>query len=124
MNLIFQDQSLFTGSDFSDDDDFLGDDPDDDEDDEDSEDSESEDSEDDINGEDLANEEQEKKICEQIGKVLYENSWTGEMISSSAEFSQREFNALLDVGGVRTDAPICNLVWNIIFYSQKKTQVC
>lgn len=40
--------------------------------------------------EDVAAMEDEERICVQIGKVLYENSWTGEMISSSSEFSQRE----------------------------------
>ena len=38
------------------------------------------------------------------------------------DFGVIQFNALLDVGGVRSDAPICNLVWSIIFYSQKKTE--
>lgn len=59
--------------------------------------------------------------CRQIGRVLYENSWTGEMMASSTDFSRREFNALLDVVGVPTDSVISCLVWRIIFYSQRKT---
>ena len=70
----------------------------------------------------LIPQEEEKNICMRIATVLYENSWTGEMISNSTEFSRREYNALLDVGGVITDSYIANLVWKIIFYSQKKTE--
>ena len=66
--------------------------------------------------------EEEKNICTRIAKVLYENSWTGEMISNSTEFSKREYNALLDVGNIPIDSYISNLVWKIIFYSQKKTE--
>merc|ERR1712130_303698 len=66
--------------------------------------------------------EEEKNICVRIAKVLYENSWTGEMIADSAEFSRREFNALLECGNVMTDSFISNLVWKIIFYSQKKSE--
>eukprot|EP01084_Bolivina_argentea_P039843 73623_1 len=68
----------------------------------------------------LGLEEEEENICIKIGKVLYENSWTGDMISSSTEFSRREYNALLDVGNISSDSYISNLVWKIIFYSQKK----
>eukprot|EP01083_Nonionella_stella_P169527 575001_1 len=67
-------------------------------------------------------EEEEENICMRIGKVLYENSWTGDMISSSREFSRREYNALLDVGNIPSDSYISNLVWKIIFYSQKKSK--
>merc|ERR1712228_698622 len=43
-------------------------------------------------------------------------------IADSAEFSRREFNALLECGNVMTDSYISNLVWKIIFYSQKKSE--
>merc|ERR1712154_112202 len=44
------------------------------------------------------------------------------MIYEAADFSRREYNALLECGNLRTDSWIADLVWQIIFYSQKKSE--
>eukprot|EP01084_Bolivina_argentea_P129844 229281_1 len=65
---------------------------------------------------------QEKDILLQIAKVLYEHSWSGEMISLSTQFNRSDYNALLTVGGISINSNISNSVWKIISGLQKKVE--